>query len=267
MFVFAGKVECTKPSGNRGRPYSVRFTISLFPPRVSIGISDSLYRSQHVIENSRFNFQCRDSYADLLARDAWTSVWYDRYQGDLELVCPTLNRIPAKLSVRIIASWDEPFCVIEFKQGHDFCQVCTRPRAGHRGWIRVAYENHSPTVLIQPPRDPDPSSSSNQIPDDISLESAPRERNTLVNLDDLAIEVYEESHDTDSAFSPGRNQNLSSIENASTIASVRDTDCLIDYHTDFPVEIDFERVDTTPSYLGIKVEVDGGGKRERLNDS
>ena len=257
MFVFAGKVACAKPTSRRGHRYTARFSKSMSHPSIPIQISDSLYESQHVLESSRFNFQSRDPYADLSARGKWTSVRYDRYEGDLFLECPKLNRVPPRLSVRIIARWGEPFAVIEFKLGQDFCQVCTRPRSGQRGWIRVAYQSDSPIIPTPVPpnpnqssssnqRDPDPSSSSNQPDGDSeSLASVPRVRSTVVDLDDLAIEKYTEPDDSDSAFPPGRNANLSSIENESAMPSIRD----YDFPIEFPIEIDFARVDITSSFL------------------
>ena len=70
----------------------------------------------------------------------------------------------------------------------------------------------------------------------------------MVDLDDLAIAKYTEPDDSDSAFSPGRNANLSSIENESTTPSIRDYDFPIAFH----IEIDFERVDITSSFLEIR---------------
>ena len=177
MFGFSGRVKCEYPPGRRGLWYTVEFNISLFPPKVIVTVTDPHYQSQRRISNTRFNFQSRDDYVDLLARDKWRSVWYGRYVGDLSLDFPTLDRLPTVLPVRIIASWDEPFVVVEFKLRNDFCQVCTRPRAGSRGWTRVRAESLIPRApLIHVPSNPtastagssdqttrDPSSSSTAV--------------------------------------------------------------------------------------------------------
>ena len=177
MFGFSGRVKCEYPPARRGLWYTVEFNISLFPPKVIVTVIDPHYQSQHRISNTRFNFQSRDDYIDLLARDKWRSVWYDRYVGDLSLDFPMLDRMPAVLPARITASWDEPFVVVEFKLGGDFCQVCTRPRAGARGWTRLRAELLIPQVpVIHVPSNPtastagssdqtmhDPSSSSTAV--------------------------------------------------------------------------------------------------------
>ena len=120
MFGHSGKIECTYPPSRRGRFYATRFTIGMFPQAVSVAISDSYLETCHVMGNSRFNFQSRDSYIDLLARGAWKSVLYDKYVGVLTLDFPTLDRISARLNVRIVASWEQPFVFVEFKLGDDF---------------------------------------------------------------------------------------------------------------------------------------------------
>ena len=123
MFGFSGKAQCSHPPSRRGQWYTVEFRISLFPPRVSVTVTDPQMPIHHRLGNSRFNFQSRDDYIDLLALQKWRSVWYDRYAGIPTLDFPSLGRIPNRLGVRIVASWEEPFVVVEFKLDDDFCQI------------------------------------------------------------------------------------------------------------------------------------------------
>ena len=246
MFAFRGRVTCTFPPNRRGRPYTIQFNISLFPPQVAVTVSDPIYQNQHTIENSRFNFQARDSYVDLLARDAWNSVWYDRYEGILELRCPKLDRITSKLDVRIIASWDEPFVIVEFKVGDVYCQVCTRPRSGAKGWLKTRFVPES-LIIPVPPRpamiplnqdEADPSSSSNQV-----------DEFDLYPEIESARQTDSPSERPDSPCSSAPVRRLSSIENVSTIARWYNADSPVGiiYHADSPVEIDFDRVRITSS--------------------
>ena len=277
MFVFKGKVRCTHPANRRGQMYTVKFTVGLFPPYVNVEIEDSLYRTIHSIDNSRFNFQSRDSYADLLARDAWKSSWYDKYDGYLALVCPTLDRMPRRLDARIIASWDEPFVVIEFKLGPDYCQVCTRPRSGERGWKLVrSIHPDSAHLIPERPAQHEPSRSSTQVPDEQSDPStvAPTEpESTLIlsqnQLDDFSPLVivpysrastnatYSEVEEVDTIESVRVDRNLSSVEAESTVGSLRDEDFPLEYPAEFPYEIDFDRGWSTSSVVLDKREKDG----------
>ena len=272
MFVYQGKVKCTHPKGRQAQWYSLRFEISLFPPHISVGISDSLYQNQHVLENTRFNFQSRDSYLDLMARDAWHSVWWDKYEGFLALKCPTLDRIPKKLDVRVTASWDEPFVILEFKLGNDFCQVSTRPRAGSYGWRETRPIWDSSPILIVPPTDSAPAAASTDIPpsdpetysgdesipsdEEDDIENIPNSRTTIQDYDETEnfsnprISIQ----DVETNESVPTHRNLSSIENDSTIASPREWDSPYEY----PVEIDFDRVGFTSNESGKetrKVEI------------
>ena len=241
----------------------------MFPPHISIGISDSLYESQHVLSNSRFNFQSRDSYLDLLARDAWRSVWWDKYEGYLALKCPTIDRVPRKLDVRVTASWEEPFCILEFKLGNDYCQVSTRPRAGAYGWTKtlpiwklesdlISTVNHhdsaqSPPAACSnqiPPSESESDSQSNEDDDDI--ENVPNSRTAVQYQDELdhapcpnqpglnpRISI-QDFRTEESVQTPRR---LSSIGNDSTVASARAWDSPYDY----PGEIGFASIGFTPS--------------------
>ena len=221
-------------------------------------VVDPNYPSRHRLENSRFNFQSRDDYIDLLARDKWRSVRYDRYVGDLNLICPTLNRVPRILPVRVIASWEEPFVVVEFKLGEDFCQVCTRPRFGARGWKRVDSESFIPrgpasyepsTVwpddLPGQPNLADPSSSSNAV--EVEVLERPAFRSFIESAEPSeGRETDTEScHDLSivSSASEASPRNLSSVATLTTYAG---GDAHADYHADYPFEIDFERVENTP---------------------
>ena len=104
--------------------------ISMFQPTVSVSIHDERSQTIHTLRNSRFNFQRRDSFADLLARDSWETDWLDYFDGPLGLVFPNLTAdgIPQTINVTIYASWWPAFCIIDFVQGQDYCQIATRPR-------------------------------------------------------------------------------------------------------------------------------------------
>ena len=229
-------------------------------------INDPFYETTHVLENSRFNFQSRDSYADLLARDAWTSVWYDRYEGTLNLDYPTLSRVTHSFRVRVIASWDEPFVVLEFKIKDDFCQVSTRPRAHARGWRKGPYLSEIHLVPARPeststrienagPTDTtNPSSSSNQLPPDeptdeptnVSFLEAQNESSddhiSEARLTDAESEVIEYESDS---VSEARPRNLSSVATLTTYAAGdEDPDYPIEFfHPPEIVQIDFDRVE------------------------
>ena len=73
-----------------------------------------------------------------MARDSWETDWLDVMDGGLHLVMPAITGVSHVLDVRIYASWWPAFAVIEFRQGADFCQIATRPRASlNSRWLRT----------------------------------------------------------------------------------------------------------------------------------
>ena len=112
----------------RGDRAKVTLIIGLFPPSVLVTVHDPIYGTNHTLTNSRFNFQSRDSLVDLLARDAWQTDWIDLLDGDMHLIMPTITSMTQTLRVTLYASWWPAFCIIDFQQGNDYCQIATRPR-------------------------------------------------------------------------------------------------------------------------------------------
>ena len=137
MFKFSGRLTYTGGPRDSERVW-VELLIGFFPPRITISIHDEWYESAHRLVNSRFNFQPRDSFADLLARDTWKTEWVDIPNGSLHLVMPAITGVSHQLDVMIFASWWPAFCVVEFRQDSDYCQIATRPRASLLSrWIRL----------------------------------------------------------------------------------------------------------------------------------
>lgn len=261
MFGFSGKLICTHPPSRRDRFYHVRFQISMFPPSVAVFVTDPVMETTHLLDNSRFNFQSRDSYLDLLARDAWKSVWYDKYSGLLNLDCPTLSRVPPALDVRVIASWTDPFVVVEFKLNDDYCQVSTRPRSGARGWRRIQYESSDHTRLI--PEGTDDTNETHELASS-SLRTDPPPRpvcldfganashiEELSDFDDISIARLTEAEaesvrDAESVFSSDPDdRNLSSVATLTTYApGNEDVYYPLEPEPDY-IEIDYERIEST----------------------
>ena len=150
MFCFNGRL--TYRSGPRhGDTAQVDLLIGFFPPSINIAIHDNRYDSIHKLINSRFNFQSRDSYVGLLARDAWETDWIDFLEGDLHLVMPAIQGVSHALEVSLHASWWPAFAVIEFRQGADYCQIATRPRANlNSRWFRADTEPSQPPRVVRP---------------------------------------------------------------------------------------------------------------------
>lgn len=137
MFKFAGWLTY-QDMPRRGDRVKATFVIGLFPPTIRITIHDPAYSTEHTLINSRFNFQSRDSLVDLLARDAWTTDWIDMLDGDLHLIVPTITGVTRTLGVTLYASWWPAFCIIDFRQGDDYCQIATRPRTTFQTrWTRT----------------------------------------------------------------------------------------------------------------------------------
>ena len=134
----------------RGDKAKASLTIGFFPPHVRITIFDPIFQTEHTLTNSRFNFQSRDSLVDLLARDQWTTDWIDMLDGDLDLIIPTLTTVTPAIRVTLYASWWPAFCIVDFQQGSDYCQIATRPRTLMQArWTRrdiVPNPNHVPNA-------------------------------------------------------------------------------------------------------------------------
>ena len=137
----------------------------------------------------------------------------------------------------------DTFAAVGFKIGEDFCQVCTRPRSGARGWRRIPYESdllvipvgHEPSSSSQsdPPVVSDgcePSSSSNQLEDPL-----PPGQISIGRLS-----VGESVRDEPESDSPSE----VALRNLSSVAALT-THAISDDGPDSPIEIDFERVVTT----------------------
>lgn len=136
MFRYNGRLTYTGGPRDLER-VTVDFVIGLFPPRITISIHDEWYDTTHVLVNSRFNFQSRDSFADLLARDSWETEWMDIFNGTLHLVMPAITGVSHQLEVMLFASWWPAFCIVEYQLGSDYCQVATRPRTSlNSRWLR-----------------------------------------------------------------------------------------------------------------------------------
>ena len=155
----------------RGDRARVTLIIGLFPPNVTVTVHDPIYGTNHTLTNSRFNFQSRDSLVDLLARDSWQTDWIDLLDGDMHLIMPTITSMTQTLRVTLFASWWPAFCIIDFQQGNDYCQIATRPRTLMQArWTRrdVAPERFpgenttaAESRQTESPRQPDPE---NEVP-------------------------------------------------------------------------------------------------------
>ena len=186
MFRFNGKLTYVRGdrSGDRA---TADLLIGFFPPSISIAIQDEFYGTTHLLLNSRFNFQSRDAFVDLLARDSWETDWLDVLDGDMHLVMPAITGVSHALDVRIYASRWPAFVVIDFRQGADFCQIATRPRASlNSRWLRQddylsdsqAPRSHPLNSTIAKSADtvthaPDVSASSHNVPPDESEPDGP----------------------------------------------------------------------------------------------
>ena len=157
---------------------------------------------------------------------------------------PKLGRASKTLNVRFIASREEPFAVLEFKLGDDFCQISTRPRAGARGWKRVAYLYDSIVIPVQPDSSSthlvpntetvDPSQSSNHF-DDPDLD----DQISLARLTETQSQSENDSDEVTGESSENILRHLSSVATLTTYAPGDDSpDFAIEREL---VEIDFER--------------------------
>ena len=136
MFRFNGKLTYVRGGRSGDRAWG-DLLIGFFPPSISVAIQDEYYGTTHLLVNSRFNFQSRDAFVDLSARDSWGTDWLDALDGDMHLIMPAITGVSHALDVRIYASWWPAFAVIDFRQGSDFCQIATRPRASlNTRWLR-----------------------------------------------------------------------------------------------------------------------------------
>ena len=151
MFRFNGRLTYAR-GDRRGDRAVGDLVIGFFPPSITISIQDEHYGTTHSLINSRFNFQSRDAFVDLLARDSWETDWLDVLEGPLHLAMPSIRGVSHLLDVNIFASWWPAFAVIEFRQGADFCQIATRPRASlNSRWLRTDADlNDAPHESPQP---------------------------------------------------------------------------------------------------------------------
>ena len=150
MFKFSGRLTYTGGPRDSERVWA-ELLIGFFPPRITISIHDEWYESAHRLVNSRFNFQPRDSFTDLLARDTWKTEWVDIPNGSLHLVMPAITGVSRQLDVMVCASWWPAFCVVEFRQDSDYCQIATRPRASFQSrWLRFDGKHTSDSPPQQP---------------------------------------------------------------------------------------------------------------------
>ena len=156
----------TNNSGRLGQPVHVVLNVSFFPGSFTVRVEDRNAHSIHELANRRFNFQSRDSPADLLARDKWRSWWFDRFTGVATLQCPKIRGVPAELKLTLIASWDPAFAVVEFQLADTFYQLACRPPRGVSVWARIRFTVDGDTVRDDDVCDSpnEPASSSTQLP-------------------------------------------------------------------------------------------------------
>ena len=134
----------TNNSGRQGQDVYVDLVVSFFPGKFAVTVEDANARSMHGLRNRRFNFQCRDSPVDLLARDKWHSRWYDRFAGPMYLNYPMVSGVPRELAVALICSWDSAFAVVEFRLADSYYQLSCRPPRGVNSWKRHRFTRDPP---------------------------------------------------------------------------------------------------------------------------
>ena len=213
MMRYAGQFTYTAAGSYRHGDLA-RITIEgrLFGPYISVAIHDGRYDSIHTLQNTRFDFKSRDSFADLRSRDSWKSDWVDCFRGTARLVMPLLDSIPSQIDMIVYASWDPAFCVIEFRIHDDFCQFSTRCRPGSRGrWIR---------------------SMPNRVPP------------TMSNADPTVVEIIPESSQDDSSTA------TNTVEAPSFASTDTPQDRPDPIEPIQPVHVDYARIDTTLNEQG-----------------
>ena len=168
MHRYTGNLRYTTDnSGRRGQVIHADLTVSFFPGLCTIRVDDPNAETTHGLTNKRFNYQARDSPVDLLARDKWRSWWFDRFAGNVQLMCPTIPGVPKELFVTLICSWDPAFAVIEFQIDDTFYQISCRPRRGVATWTRHRFTGLSVSPNNDLPPNHEPSSSSAAVTDDV----------------------------------------------------------------------------------------------------
>ena len=117
----------------------------IFGPSLSIEITDHRVNTHHSIDNTRFNYQSRDSHVDLLIRSDWRSEWRDCFRGAGHRVPPDVSGVPLQTPFFAIASRGPAFCAIGFDIGSDYIQFAARMRPGSSGaWARRYVDPHPP---------------------------------------------------------------------------------------------------------------------------
>ena len=174
MFGFTGELRySTHNSGRFGESVRIDFTAGFSPGQFSMRVHDQNSGTIHQIENTRFNYQARDSPDDLLARDRWRSDWFDKFTGNLYLVSPRVNGVTRELTaVTLTCSWRAAFCVLEYRLGDAFYQFSRRPPRGINFWTR---RNMPRRTLVIPESLPgnEPSSDSRFPPGELHVGDAP----------------------------------------------------------------------------------------------
>ena len=143
----------TNNSGRLGQDAYVDLVVSFSPVEFAVTVEDTNARSTHGLRNRRFNFQCRDSPVDLLARDKWRSRWFDRFAGPMYLNYPMVNGVPRELAVTLICSWDSAFAVVEFRLTDSYYQLSRRPPRGVNSWTRRRFTRDSSAPGDDSPND------------------------------------------------------------------------------------------------------------------
>ena len=157
----------THNSGRFGESAHIDFTAGFSPGQFSMRVHDQNAGTIHQIENTRFNYQARDSPDDLLARDRWRSDWFDKFIGNLYLVSPRVNGVTRELTaVTLTCSWRTAFCVLEYRLGDTYYQFSRRPPRGINRWARRNVPRNTPLVIPDSPPDHEPSSDSRSPPDE-----------------------------------------------------------------------------------------------------